>query len=288
MNNFFILIPSFNDWLSLNKLLFYLNKNFKEVKGNFRVVVVNDCSTEKVNLKIKNFKNIKNIKILNLRRNVGSQKAIYIGLKYIKKINYKSIIAILDSDGEDNPFKLKKLINLAIKKNKSIILAKRSKRTENIFLQFLNHIRLLATFFLTGKYINFGNFSAFSSENLKGILSNNNLWFAYSSGILKNCKSLEFVNIKKKKRYYGESKVNLAFLLTHSMKIICVFKKEIFLRSFFAVILLIVILKNSALNIKIFIFFVTLNISIYIYYLINNLNFNALSLIKNTRNLKNK
>ena len=287
MINFYIVTPTFNDWNSLNKLLISLNKSIKGIKGKFKIIVVNDCSTEKSNLKTKNLKNIKNIKILNLNKNVGSQKAIYIGLKYVEKLKLKSLIAILDSDGEDDPFKLKKLINLAIKKKSFIIVGNRSKRKENVILKILNYLRLLITLLLTGRYINFGNYSAFSSENLKNIFSNNNLWLAYSSGILKNCKNIQRVNIDKRERYYGKSKVDFKFLLNHSIKILCVFRKEIFIRSFFIMSLLIIIFENTFLNMSLLIFTFILNIFIYIYFQINNLCFDALKLIKSTKNLKN-
>ena len=200
MNNIFIIIPTYNDSRSLNKLLYIINKNINKRKDKFRVIVVNDCSSEKITLKIKNFNNIKSIKILNLKKNVGSQKAIYIGLKYIEKYKYKSTISILDSDGEDNPYKLKKLIESAFKEKGVIFVANRSKRLENIFLKILNKLRLLITFILTGKDANFGNFSSFSSINLKNIFSNTNLWLAYSGGILKNCKKIRLINIEKKKK----------------------------------------------------------------------------------------
>ena len=287
MINFYIVTPTFNDWNSLNKLLISLNKSIKGIKGKFKIIVVNDCSTEKSNLRTKNLKNIKNIKILNLNKNVGSQKAIYIGLKYVEKLKLKSLIAILDSDGEDDPFKLKKLINLAIKKKSFIIVGNRSKRKENVILKILNYLRLLITLLLTGRYINFGNYSAFSSENLKNIFSNNNLWLAYSSGILKNCKNIQRVNIDKRERYYGKSKVDFKFLLNHSIKILCVFRKEIFIRSFFIMSLLIIIFENTFFNMSLLIFTFILNIFIYIYFQINNLCFDALKLIKSTKNLKN-
>ena len=287
MINFYIVAPTFNDWNSLNKLLISLNKSIKGIKGKFKIIVVNDCSTEKSNLRTKNLKNIKNIKILNLNKNVGSQKAIYIGLKYVEKLKLKSLIAILDSDGEDDPFKLKKLINLAIKKRSFIIVGNRSKRKENVILKILNYLRLLITLLLTGRYINFGNYSAFSSENLKNIFSNNNLWLAYSSGILKNCKNIQRVNIDKRKRYYGKSKVDFKFLINHSIKILCVFRKEIFIRSFFIMSLLIIIFENTFLKMSLLIFTFILNIFIYIYFQINNLCFDALKLIKSTKNLKN-
>lgn len=285
MNNFFIVTPVYNDWESLNKLLFNLNKSINYLETKVRVVVINDFSTEKINIKIKKFKNIQNLKVLNLRKNVGSQKGIYIALKYIKKFKYKSTIAILDSDGEDNPFKLKKLINLSLKKKNYIFVANRSKRTENFFLKSLNQLRLIITFFLTGKYINFGNFSSFSSQNLKNILSNDNLWLAYPSGILKNCNKIKSININKNKRYYGKSKVNLIFLLNHSIKIMSVFRKEIFIRSLIMILFLTIFIETRFNDLSVILFFLFLNIFFNIFYHINSLRFNALNLIKNIKNL---
>ena len=286
MNNFFIVTPTFNDWKSLNKLLFYVNKNIKGIKGKFNIIIVNDNSSEIRELDTKNLNNINNIKILNLKKNIGSQKAIYVGLKFVEKNEKKSIIAVLDSDGEDNPFKLKKLISLAARERRKIFVANRSGRRENIFLRILNKLRLIITFFLTGKYMNFGNFSSFSSDNLKNIFSNNNLWIAYSSGIMKNCKKIVGVDIKKGRRFYGDSKVKFKFLLDHAVKIICVFRKEFFLRTFLLLCLSIFFLREKNFYLELIIFFLFLNISVFIYYKINNLNFNALKLIKNIKNLK--
>ena len=287
MNNFFIIIPVFNDWESLNKLLINLNQSINRLKGIFRIIVINDYSSEKINLKTKNLNNIKTIKVLNLKRNVGSQKAIFIALKYIQKIKYKSIVSILDADGEDDPQKLRQLIYLSLKKKSCVYVANRSVRTENTLLKFFNHVRLIFTFFLTGKYINFGNFSSFSSQNIKEILSNNNLWLAYSSGLLKNCRKIKLVNIKKKKRYFGKSKVNLKFLLNHTIKIICVFRKEIFIRSVIVITFLMFVFKNQFIELNLIIFFLLLNVFINAYYLVHSLSFDALKLIKNTNNLKN-
>ena len=285
MNNVFILTPTFNDSKSLNKLLFALNKRIIKKDTKFKVVIVNDCSSEKINLKIKSLHNINNIEILNLKKNVGSQKAIYIGLKHIETYKYKSIISILDSDGEDDPSKLKKLIDLAIMEKGIIFAASRSRRRESVLLRTLNKLRLLITFILTGKNMNFGNFSAFSSENLKNIFSNSNLWLAYSGGILKNCKKIKLINIGKKKRYYGLSKVNLKFLLDHS---ICIFRKEIFIRSIFIISLISFIIKNQDLKISLIIFFLILNVFINIYNQVNKLNVNPLKLIGSLSILKKK
>ena len=82
-----IIIPIYNDWKSLNKLLLKLDhslKNEKKIKNE--ILLVNDDSSKKLNLKKKKFKVIKRIKVIFLKKNLGSQKAIAIGLSYLKKL----------------------------------------------------------------------------------------------------------------------------------------------------------------------------------------------------------
>ena len=74
MNNFFIIIPVFNDWESLNKLLLNLNQSINRIKGIIRIIVINDYSSEKINLRIKNLNNIKTIKVLNLKKMLEVKK----------------------------------------------------------------------------------------------------------------------------------------------------------------------------------------------------------------------
>ena len=100
-----ILTPVYNDWQNLHKLLDQINRIFAEnIKDNFNLVVVDDNSTEKIDINNFKFSKIKKIKLIKLSKNVGSQRAIALGLKYIKNFyikNYKTII--IDSDGQDNP-----------------------------------------------------------------------------------------------------------------------------------------------------------------------------------------
>ena len=78
-------------------------------------------------------------------------------LKYLKSKKTKAIITIIDSDGEDDPKHITKLINLAQKNPNSIISANRLKREENIFFRLFYKLHLFITYLFTGKYINFGN-----------------------------------------------------------------------------------------------------------------------------------
>ena len=241
MNNFFIVIPTFNDWRSLNKVLQEIDKKVYKIKGKFTVIVINDASTIKPNLKIKHLKKLKKIIVITNKKNLGSQKSIYLGLKYLKKIKKKSIITVMDSDGEDNPKKIKELIALAKKNPYSIVTANRLKRKENIIFNLIYQIHLLITFILTGKYINFGNYSAFNSSNLNRLLHGFDSFLAYSSAIAKNSKSIKSHYISKIKRYYGKSKVKISFLFLHSINIISVFKINVLKSSMLLCLLLLLL-----------------------------------------------
>ena len=133
MKKVYIILPTYNDWKSLHKVLKILDLSLKKQKKEIYVIVVNDCSSGKFN-QARRFKNFKKILIINLRKNVGSQKAIYVGLKFVQNLirsSKDSIISILDSDGEDDPRVVKKLIGIVEKKKDFFIFASRKKRKEN-------------------------------------------------------------------------------------------------------------------------------------------------------------
>lgn len=252
MNKNYIILPVFNDWKSLDKVLKILNNKFKKNKSVNHIIVINDASTAKISFN-KNYNYIASIKVLTLKKNVGSQKAIFFGLKYLekklKKRNDMSIVSILDSDGEDNPAKLIQLIKMARQNKDFFIFASRKKRTESLLLRLLNLIRLLLTYVLTGRHINFGNFSSFSSSILPRLIINNNLCLAFPSGVLKNYNKFLFLKVKKNKRFFGKSKVNFSFLLKHSINIISVFYLTALLRS--AVIIFIIFSLSENIYLKI-------------------------------------
>ena len=76
-----LVIPVYNDWKSLNKLISKLNfvfKNNRKIKNE--ILIINDNSSEKIKISLKKTSYIKNVKIITLKKNLGSQKAIAIGL----------------------------------------------------------------------------------------------------------------------------------------------------------------------------------------------------------------
>ena len=147
MQNNIILIPIYNDWNSLNILL----KKIIDLKifiKKTKVIIVNDFSKEKIYIKKFLLRKKLNIKVINLKKNIGSQRCIAVGLSYIKKNYLNSNIIIMDGDGEDNPALIKKLLNFSkIKKNK-VTVVNRTIRTENFFIKMLYEINFINFFFI--------------------------------------------------------------------------------------------------------------------------------------------
>ena len=168
---------------------------------------------------------------MTLKKKLGSQKAISVGIDYLKKKEKLFYLTIMDSDGEDNPIEINKMLILAKKNKNKVITSHRKKRNENFIIQFGYKVHLLIAFIFTWNWISFGNFSTMHSSNLK-IINLADVWYAYSSAILKNSK-INKIYSTRQKRYFGKSKVGLTKLVEHSFRIIIVFFKRAIFTSVF-------------------------------------------------------
>ena len=76
MKKFIILIPVYNDWQSVSKLLDNIDSEVDNWNADISVIIVNDGSTEKRSGLKLNYKKIKSIKILNMKENRVHQRCI--------------------------------------------------------------------------------------------------------------------------------------------------------------------------------------------------------------------
>ena len=77
MKNIIFLLPLYNDWKSLQKLLSKINTQLKKISLKGSIVVIDDNSSFDPVVSIKKLKNIKKLDVLKLNKNLGSQKAIF-------------------------------------------------------------------------------------------------------------------------------------------------------------------------------------------------------------------
>ena len=71
-----ILIPVYNDWQSVSKLLHEIDKNSSNSKFEISVIIINDASNHDRQNEDKDLKNLSSIKVLNMKKNRGHARCI--------------------------------------------------------------------------------------------------------------------------------------------------------------------------------------------------------------------
>ena len=166
-----------------------------------------------------------------MKENRGHARCNAFGIRYVFQNKEFDNLILMDGDGEDRPEEIKSLIE-KIKENPSLsVVAKRVKRSEGPFFQFLYQLHKVITFIFTGKNINFGNYSILTRSDVEKLHSKASLWSSFSGSVKKNLKSLNEINSIRGLRYFGPSQMSLFKLIIHSLSIIAVFKYQVFLRS---------------------------------------------------------
>ena len=274
-----ILIPVYNDEKSLIKLLENIDDHLKIVLDfETEILVLDDRSSEEMSLKSDKFKNIKKISIIRVKENIGSQKIISVGLNYLRDIKENFFITVMDSDGEDNPQEISKMLDLALKNNDSVITSNRKSRNDPLIIKILYRVHLFITFLFSFKWITFGNFTSFNSINLKNILNDNSSWFAYSSSVIKNCK-IKRIYAKRESRYFDKSKLGLLKLVEHSIRVNSVFSNRITIISILYIGFIYLIFGLKSITLIIISSIIFFNILIYLVKFIHS--------IKNLKNCLN-
>ena len=258
----------YNDWESLKMVLKLINSKLIGMKKIGSVIIINDSSKEK-NKNFINYSNINEISVLNLSENVGSQKAISIGLKYISnELRDKYIVTVLDSDGEDDVDQIPSMIEMASRNFNKVIVSCRTKRQEKPIFKFLYFCHKLLTLFFTLKWISFGNYSSFFSDNIKNILKNDKSWLAFSACLSHNCKILR-LHAPRRTRLIGESNLSLKGLINHALRIYAVFLVRLNLLTLLY-IFFIYLFFNFSISIYFIVSISILYISVILTYFFNN------------------
>ena len=239
MKKILILIPVYNDWDSLKKLINEINKNIKDQNGFiFKCLIINDASTfEQPKLVKPN--NLVSLKILNMKENKGHARCNAFGLKYASEKEDFDYIIVMDGDGEDRPEELQSLTRKIQEYPDNSVVARRIKRSEGFFFKFLYELHKLITLIFTGKKIDFGNYSCLTKKDIETLVEKKSLWASYSGTVKKYLKKLRDIKSIRGSRYFGPSKMSFFNLVIHSFSIIAVFKYQVFIRSILIILLLI-------------------------------------------------
>jgi glycosyltransferase involved in cell wall biosynthesis len=99
--NLLVLIPIYNDWEAVWLLLRKIDEVLAGNNLRFEVLIVDDGSTVRYRRENLGFgwEALDRVRILHLVRNLGHQRAIAIGLMYVRETGRYTSIVIMDGDG---------------------------------------------------------------------------------------------------------------------------------------------------------------------------------------------
>jgi glycosyltransferase involved in cell wall biosynthesis len=161
MKSVVILTCLLDDWKSAAELFQTLGQDLDRLNRSAQLVVVDDGSLEPRPADfLKAIPGFSHIEVVTLNRNVGSQRALAVGLSHVFETRTADAVVIMDSDGEDRPSDVIELMDAFETQDKpKIIFAARTKRSESLLFRICYQIYRCLHFFLTGYGIRFGNFS---------------------------------------------------------------------------------------------------------------------------------
>ena len=284
-----ILIPIYNDWNSVKRLVDNIDKVINDIDCDFSIIIVNDASTQKKPENCFNFKNLKSIKIINMLENRGHGRCNAAGLKYIYENEDFDYVLPMDGDGEDRPEEIIQFVE-KIKTDPDIpVVGERIKRSESNLFKFCYVVHKILTFIFTGKSIKFGHFSCIPKSIVKEMVNEKATWNCYSASLVKITKEKRnSIPSIRGKRYFDLSKMSFYNLIIHSFSIISVFKYNVLIRSIlFLIIYFFLIYPNLSFVTLIPLFFVIL-FNVIVFKISSRENYNEYeNSLKNISNIDN-
>ncbi|BAU12915.1 putative glycosyl transferase [Leptolyngbya sp. NIES-3755] len=234
-----IAIPVFNDWESISVLISQIDEALLFEKLEADILILNDGSTVtyQESFTLPMLKAIKQIHLLNLKRNLGHQRAIAIGLCYIEESMNCEAVIVMDGDGEDAPTDIPRLIHKCREQNHSkIVFARRTQRSETLLFKAFYRLYKYLFKSLTGENMEIGNFSIIPFNLLERVVILSETWNHFAAGILKAKIPFMTIPCKRSSRIAGRSKMNFVSLVMHGLSAISVYGDVIGIKALLATI----------------------------------------------------
>lgn len=182
------------------------------------------------------------VRVLRLRRNLGHQRAIAIGLSHVQSEGKARAVVVMDGDGEDTPEGVLSLVTkLDETGGRSVIFGARARRTEAFWFRAFYVLFQLTYRALVGRGVRVGNFSVVPAPLLDRLVAVSELWNHYSASIVKARLPHVLVPIDRGHRIAGRSRMNLVSLLVHGLSAVSVYSDVIGLRMLAATFVLAVV-----------------------------------------------
>lgn len=169
--------------------------------------------------------------VLRLRRNVGHQRALAVGLGYVMDQHPDvDAIVLMDSDGEDRPSSTSELLHRLRDSGADVVVAQRRSRTESLRFRMFYAVYRVVFGVLAGRRIRFGNFMALRPDAVRRLVAMEELWVHVAATVLASRLRVASCPIDRGRRYAGRSRMNFVSLALHGFRGLMVFAEDVLVR----------------------------------------------------------
>ena len=186
------------------------------------------------------------VEVLRPPFNLGHQRAIVYGLRHIvAELDDGDVVVTMDSDGEDQPCDVPRLLRALDADTVALALAQRTKRSEPLRFRVMYVVFRIMFRVLTGTTIRSGNFAAQRGDSLAVTIQHPSFDLCYSSTLLALRRPTATVPCARGHRFAGSSRMNTYALMAHGVRMLLPFSERIAVRMMF-------VAATSALTLLVF------------------------------------
>jgi polyisoprenyl-phosphate glycosyltransferase len=233
-----VLMPIYNDWSAVSTVLLELERELRSQNRTASVVLIDDGSSQ-----LPDFGNppvasssltaVTSIDVVHLRRNLGHQRAIAIGLAFLNDRDGSDAVVVMDGDGEDLPADVNRLLAALGQDSSRIVFAERTRRSEGAVFTALYWAYRVIHRVLTGERVRVGNFSVIPKHLLRNLVAVSELWNHYAAAVFHARLPFTTIPTRRGTRYAGQSQMNFVAMVTHGLSAMSVFGDRIGVRLLF-------------------------------------------------------
>ena len=232
-----VVIPVLNDWDALRRVLLMLDGELAAAGQLANVLVVDDGSTVPAprDLFAELGTAVCDVRVLHLRRNLGHQRAIAIGLTCAFEQTDATEFVVMDGDGEDAPSDVPRLLAALREAGpNTVVFAARSKRSEGATFRMFYALFRLVHWLLIGRVPRVGNFSALTRGVLERLVVTSDMWNHYAATVYRSRVDIRTIPTARAKRLCDGPGMSFVALVVHGLSALAVYGDVVGVRSLIA------------------------------------------------------
>lgn len=172
------------------------------------------------------------VEVITAPFNLGHQRAIVHGLRILAdRVDDDDLVVTMDSDGEDQPSDVPRLLDALDEQGVALALARRTQRSESVLFRLLYGLFRVAFRTLTGTTVRSGNFAVQRGDSLRATIGHPAFDLCYSSSLLALRRPTAMVPCARGSRFAGRSRMNAQSLMAHGVRMMLPFAERIAVRA---------------------------------------------------------